>query len=121
MNEQHVLSREAAEHFVAVWIAAWNRHDLEAIMSMCHDDVEFESAFLVTMFDVPSGKLHGKAQLQRWFAKSLEGGTIHIEPPIHVLVGIDTVCLVESIGGTIAANVFTLDANGLIVRSIVHG
>lgn len=116
-----MMTQDKANHFVDVWIGAWNRHDLDAIMSMCHDNVEFESGFLVSMFDVPSGMLHGKAELQRWFAKSLESGTIHIDPPIHVLISIDTVCLVESIGGTIAANVFTLDDDGLIVRSIVHG
>lgn len=118
---QTQMTQEKADHFVETWIAAWNRHDLDTIMSMCHDEVEFESGFLVSMFDVPSGKLHGKAELRRWFAKSVEGGTIHIDPPIHVLISIDTVCLVESIGGTIAANVFTLDEAGLITRSIVHG
>ena len=106
--------------FVDTWIDAWNRQDLEAVMAMCDDDVEFVSAFLVTMFDEPSGRLHGKAELRRWFGASMENGT-HIEPPLHVLTGMDTAVLVEEISGTVAANVFTFGIDGLIIRSVVHG
>ncbi len=114
------LTREAAEEFVTTWIAAWNRHDLDAVMAMCADDVVFESTFLIDMFDTPSGILRGKDELRRWFAANMAPGEIHIDDPIHVLVGLDSVVLVESISGTVAANVFTLH-DGKITRSVVHG
>jgi ketosteroid isomerase-like protein len=114
------LQPETVRAFVDDWIAAWNRQDIEAVMAFCDDDIEFVSAFLVTMYDEPSGHLQGKAALRKWFEASMNNG-IHIEPPLYVLTGVDSAVLVESISGTIAANVFTFGADGLITRSVVHG
>ena len=116
-----MLTREAGEAFVTRWIDAWNRHDLEAVMAMVAPDVEFVSPFVVTMYDEPSGVLRGREALEGWFGAALRLPDFHIEPPLHVLVAVDTVCLVERINGTVAANVFTLDDEGRVVRSVVHG
>jgi len=112
--------RRSARRFVDEWIAVWNRHDLDAICAMLADDVEFVSPFLSVMYDTPSGVLRGRDAVRGWFAKSLEDPSFHIDDPLHVLTGLDTVVLVESINGVVAANVFTLDAAGRISRSLVH-
>ncbi|HZP30804.1 MAG TPA: nuclear transport factor 2 family protein [Acidimicrobiia bacterium] len=114
------LDPDRARRFVDEWIAAWNRHDLEAICGMLADDVEFVSPFLGPMYDTPSGVLRGRDAVRGWFAKSLQDPDFHIDDPINVLVGIDTVVLVESINGIVAANVFTLDADHRITKSQVH-
>jgi ketosteroid isomerase-like protein len=114
------VDRESARRFVDGWIAAWNRHDLETICGMLADDVEFVSPFLGPMYDTPSGVLRGRDAVRGWFAKSLEDPNFHIDDPLYVLTGLDTVVLVESINGVVAANVFTLDAAGRIIRSQVH-
>jgi ketosteroid isomerase-like protein len=114
------LDRNTARNFVDEWIAAWNRHDLDAISGMLADDVEFVSPFLAPMYDTPSGVLRGRDAVRGWFEQSLRDPDFHIDDPIHVLTGLDTVVLVESINGVIAANVFTLDADGRIARSQVH-
>jgi ketosteroid isomerase-like protein len=114
------VDRESARRFVDEWIAAWNRHDLETICGMLADDVEFVSPFLGPMYDTPSGVLLGRDAVRGWFAKSLEDPNFHIDDPLYVLTGLDTVVLVESINGVVAANVFTLDAAGRITRSQVH-
>ena len=38
-----MLDRESAEQFAAGWIAAWNGHDLDQILSHYTDDVVFRS------------------------------------------------------------------------------
>jgi hypothetical protein len=114
------LQPEVVQAFVERWIAAWNRQDLEAVMAMCDEDIEFVSSFLVTMYDEPSGTLHGRDALRQWFEASMNNG-IHIEPPLYLLTGMDSAVLVESISGTVAANVFTFGPDGLITRSVVHG
>lgn len=114
------LDRRSARRFVDEWIAAWNRHDLDTICGMLADDVEFVSPFLSVMYETPSGILRGRDAVRGWFAKSLEDPSFHIDDPIHVLTGLDTVVLVESINGVVAANVFTLDGHGRITRSQVH-
>jgi hypothetical protein len=116
----HQLTGEAARGFVTEWIAAWNRHDLEAVCGMLADDVVFVSPFLGLMYDTPSGVLLGKEAVRGWFAKSLENPDFHIDDPINVLVGLDSLVLVESINGVVAANVFTLGTDGRVTKSQVH-
>ena len=111
---------EEASAFVKTWIEAWNRHDLEAVMAMIADDVEFISPYLPLMTDSDEDRLQGKAALRGWFAQALTDPAFKIDPPIYVFASPDSVVLVEKIGDPIAANVFFLDDAGLVRRSIVH-
>jgi ketosteroid isomerase-like protein len=115
-----VLDRAQAKELVDRWLDARNRHDLDAVMAMCADDIEFVSPFLAAMYDTPSGVLRGKDALRGWFAQSLENPDFHIDPPLHVLTGVDTFVLVERIHGVVAANVFTVGPDGRFTASRVH-
>jgi ketosteroid isomerase-like protein len=46
-----------AEH----WVAAWNAHDLELIMTHYGDAIELTSPIAAQLLGTPSGKLNGKA------------------------------------------------------------
>jgi ketosteroid isomerase-like protein len=116
-----VLDAGRARELIDRWIAAWNRRDLDAVMDMVADDVVFESPFLVQMYDEPGGKLRGRRALRGWFERALSNPDFHIDPPLHVFTGVDSIVLVERVNGTLAANVFTLDPSGRIARSAVHG
>lgn len=120
LTSASVLDRDQAGALVGRWLDAWNRHDLDAVMDMCADDIEFVSPFLAQMYDTPSGMLRGKGALRGWFAKALEQRDFHIDPPLYVLTGVDTIVLVERIGGVVAANVFTVGRDGRFVTSRVH-
>jgi len=109
---------EQANEFVNTWIAAWNRHDLDSVMAS--EDVEFISPYLPMMTSSTDDRLHGKEALRVWFAQALENPDFKIDPPIYVFASPDSVVLVEKIGDPIVANVFFLDDDGLIKRSIVH-
>jgi ketosteroid isomerase-like protein len=54
-----VPDRAQAQDLVDRWLDAWNRHDLDAVMAMCADDIEFVSPFLAAMYVTPSGELRG--------------------------------------------------------------
>jgi hypothetical protein len=54
------------------WLAAWNAHDLEAIMACYAEDVDFAAPTVVRRWNRPDGTLHGKAELRRHFALGLE-------------------------------------------------
>ncbi len=60
--------RVIAEH----WIAAWNAHDLDAIMSHYADTVEFQADTVVRRWDRADGRLHGAAELREHFRRGLE-------------------------------------------------
>ncbi len=60
------------------WIDAWNRHDVEEILSHYADDVVFQAATVVRRRNRRDGILRGKAELRAHFAKGLE-----LAPDLH--------------------------------------
>jgi ketosteroid isomerase-like protein len=63
-----VSAREHADR----WLAAWNAHDLDAIMAGYAEDVEFVASTVVGRWGRPDGRLVGRADLRRHFALGLE-------------------------------------------------
>ena len=63
---------EAAVSHAKSWIAAWNAHDLEAILEHYADDIEFQADTVVRRWGRVDGRLHGKDDLRRHFARGLE-------------------------------------------------
>ncbi len=64
----------------AAWIAAWNAHDLDAILALYADDVVFSAPTVVRRWNVPDGILRGKAALREHFRRGLElVPTLHFE------------------------------------------
>lgn len=111
---------QQATRFVTAWIEAWNRHDLDAVMAMIAEEVEFISPYLPMMTSSKEDRLLGKPALRGWFAQALENPDFRIDPPLYVFASPDSVVLVEKIGDPIASNVFFFDDEGLVKRSIVH-
>src|SRR5262249_3324339 len=103
------------------WIAAWNAHDLDAILQQYTDTVAFTSPFVARLLGAGQDTVHGKAALRDYFARALA-----TYPDLRfelrtVLVGVDSLTLYyASVGGRLAAEVMLLDANGLVERVLAH-
>jgi hypothetical protein len=54
------------------WLAAWNAHDLDAIMACYSDDVDFAASTVVRRWGRDDGRLRGRAELRRHFELGLE-------------------------------------------------
>jgi len=65
------VERAFAEKFAAEWVAAWNAHDLDRLMSHFADDVVWSSPVVVTLDGDESGTLHGKAAVRKYYATGL--------------------------------------------------
>ena len=98
-----MLSPESAARFAQDWIDAWNRRDLDAVMSYYSDDTEFSSPFVQQLSAEPSGVLRGKRALRAFWEHALNSDAAIEEarprPPfrltlLHVLLGHNSVCLV---------------------------
>lgn len=61
-----------ARHFATEWVAAWNSHDLDAILSHYAPRVVLTSPVAAKLTGETSGTIHGKDALRRYFAKGLE-------------------------------------------------
>jgi ketosteroid isomerase-like protein len=61
-----------ARNFANDWIAAWNSHDLEAILSHYAPEVTLTSPLAAKLTGESSGTICGKDALRLYFAKGLE-------------------------------------------------
>jgi len=55
-----MIDKMFAEHFATDWIASWNAHDLDRILSHYTDDFEMSSPVIIKVADESSGTLKGK-------------------------------------------------------------
>jgi ketosteroid isomerase-like protein len=115
------LTREAAERFGAAWLAAWNAHDLDAILAHYHEDVVFSSPFAVELAGRHDGTLRGTAELRAYFERALQAFPDLRFRDLEVRVGATSICLVyRSVRDLPAAETIVLDADRLAVRVYAH-
>lgn len=112
-----MIARADAEEFAAHWVAAWNAHDLDEIMSHTTDDVEIASPVVVQLLGAPDGRVAGKTALRAYFARGLAAFPELRFELKSVFVGTDTVVLVyANQRGTTTAEVMELGASGRVKR-----
>ncbi len=66
------MDQTLGEQFAEDWYAAWNRHDLDEILSQYTDDVEIASRLVVGPTGGSSNQIVGKEALRDYFAAGLE-------------------------------------------------
>lgn len=108
------IERDFAVEFAHRWINAWNRHDLDAVLSCYADDFIFSSPLVAAIAEEPSGTLCGKAAVRAYWSKGLER-----IPDLHfdlrdVLAGVDCVTLYYRGHRGMAAESFFFDESGKV-------
>jgi len=114
------MERERAERFAEEWYAAWNAHDLDAILDHYADDVEMGSPLVATLAGREDGRLAGKQALRGYFAAGLERFPDLRFEPIDLFVGVDSVVLHYRSAGRLSAEVIFLDERDKVVRYLAH-
>jgi hypothetical protein len=115
------MTAEQAEAFAQEWIAAWNAHDLDQILSHYSDDVVFSSPFVIRLVGAPSGEVKGLEALRVYVARGLEAFPDLCFEPIEVLPGAGSIALrYRSVAGREAIETLELDRAGKIRRSTAH-
>lgn len=115
------MDQGKADAIAAEWVAAWNAHDLERVLSHYADPLEFTSPLVVERLGRADGTVRTKAELRGYFAVGLAPGTdLHFEL-LDVLPGVDSVTLYyrNHRGRTVAETMF-LDARGQVRKAAVH-
>jgi len=106
-----------AEH----WIAAWNAHDLDLIMTHYEDTVELTSPVAAQLLGTPDGKVLGKANLKAYFRRGLEAYPQLQFSLNDVLLGLSSVVfLYTNQRGTRTAEFMELSAVGKVVRVVAN-
>ncbi|HUW28751.1 MAG TPA: nuclear transport factor 2 family protein [Sulfuriferula sp.] len=110
-----------AHEFAREWIAAWNSHDLERILSHYTDDFEMSSPLIIERMHEPSGKLKGKEQVWPYWQKGLVA-----MPPLKfelldVFVSVDSMVIYyRSIHRKMVCEALFFNAQRQVVRGVAH-
>jgi ketosteroid isomerase-like protein len=120
-SKKMTLDHQRAQRFAETWYAAWNSHDLAAILDHYADDVEMASPLVSRFAGREDGRIAGKDALSTYFAAGLEAyPALHFEP-IDLFVGVDSLVLhYRGAGGNLAAEVVFLDSRDKITRYVAH-
>jgi hypothetical protein len=117
-QEDKAMQIEAARTVAEHWCAAWNRRDLDAIMTHYADDVEFSSPTVVKRWGISDGWLRGKDRLRENFAIGLKAPGLNFEL-VDALVGVNTMCIVyRRENGALVSDSIDLDPHGKAKRVI---
>ncbi len=115
-----MIEREFAERFARHWIAAWNAHDIDDILSHYSEDFEMSSPYIAQIAQQPSGKLVGKRAVGDYWRSALAlMPTLHFEL-IEVLAGVDSVIIYYQGVRGLAAELFFFDEDALVQRACAH-
>ena len=117
-----MITKEFAARFAAEWIAAWNSHDLDRILSHYADDFVMSTPFIVRLMGEPSGTLRGKAAVGAYWQRALAAmPDLHFEL-IEALYSVESVCIYyrRPRPGQRAAEWFWFGADGKVKQAMAH-
>jgi predicted ester cyclase len=121
MTGETALARDEAWSLANHWVAAWNAHDLDLIMTHYEDAIELTSPVAAQLLGTSGGKVVGKANLRAYFQRGLQA-----YPELHfhledVLWGINSVVLYyTNQNGTHTGEFMELSAIGKVARVVAH-
>jgi ketosteroid isomerase-like protein len=116
-----MMTEPDAKEFARDWIAAWNAHDLEKIMSHYVPDVVLISPVAAKVLGDPSGKVTGQAALRNYFKKGLDAFPNLQFELLDVMFGLSSVVLVYiNQRGTKSAEFMEFGGGGKVARVVAN-
>jgi predicted ester cyclase len=115
------VNRDAAWKLANDWVAAWNAHDLELIMTHYEDGIELTSPVAAELLGVADGKVVGKANLRAYFQRGLEAYPELRFQLEDVLWGVNSVVLCyRNQKGTRTAEFMEFSTSGKVMRVVAN-
>jgi hypothetical protein len=115
------MTNERARLFGEEWIAAWNAHDLDRILSHYSDDVVVTSAFVARVLGDGSVTVRGKPALRAYWARALEQFSDLTFTLFAAYPGVDSVVVhYRSIGGLVGAEFMRFDDTGRVFEAFAQ-
>jgi hypothetical protein len=115
------MTKEEAGKLAEHWIAAWNAHDLDLIMTHYDDAIELTSPVVAQLLGTPEGKLIGKANVKSYFQRGLEAYPNLQFQLEDVFVGLSSVVLLyKNQKGGRTAEFMELSSTGKVTRVVAN-
>lgn len=114
------MDKYIAEKFSKDWIAAWNSHDINRVLSHYTDDFEMTSPVIRKLTNEPTGMLKGKDTLRDHWSRALASN-----PGLHfklqnTFIGADSIVVQYHGHRGLSAEVFYFSDDGKVNRAYAH-
>lgn len=115
------MTKDEAWDLANHWTAAWNNHDLDAVMTHYEDEVELTSPVAAQLLGTAEGKVAGRANLRAYFQRGLQAyPELHFQL-VDVLWGLNSLVLYyTNQKGTRTAEFMELTANRKVIRVVAN-
>lgn len=115
------MTRDEALNLANHWVAAWNTHDLDLIMSHYEEGIELTSPVAAQLLRTSDGMVRGKANLRAYFQRGLEAYPDLRFQLEDVLRGLNSVVIYyRNQKGTRTAEFMELSAAGKVARVVAN-
>jgi SnoaL-like domain len=116
-----VLTEEQTGRFVQDWFDAWNRHDIEAVLSQCAENAQVTSPLVAKFVPDSDGTIHGVADLRRYLGAIMGLRDDLFLEPIDCFVGAESLVLhYRGLACLRVAEVVEFDAAGNVIKAVSH-
>ena len=115
------MTKDEAWKLANYWVAAWNAHDLDLIMTPYEDAIELTSPVAARLLGTSDGKVTGKANVRAYFQRGLEAYPELQFRLEDVLWGVNSVVLYyTNQKGTRTGEFMELSATGKVARVVAN-
>jgi hypothetical protein len=115
------MTEAEAQDFAQQWIAAWNSHDLNRILSHYADDVEVTSPLVETVLGPGRVTIRGKPAVREYWSAGLAKYPDLYFRLFRAYAGPRSVVLhYQSVQALVGAECMEFDGAGLIRRVLAH-
>lgn len=84
-----MIGKDEAKRLAEDWVSAWNRRDIEAVLTHYAENVTLQSPLALQRFGLSDGRVSGKEAVRAYFQRGLElSPDLHFEL-IDVLLGVE--------------------------------
>jgi hypothetical protein len=116
-----MMDADAYGRFAKEWVASWNSHDPERILSHYAEEVVYRSPFVAQLRGAADGRLVGQSALRPYVRAGLQRYPRLRFVVRGVFAGAGSVVIeYESVDGLLAAETFVLDPSGRACEVFCH-
>ena len=116
-----MIDPKVAKKYAQEWVAAWNNHDLDAIMSFYSDSIHHVTPKLTMLFGAASNMIEDKDELHDYFEAALKRSPNLNFDLKEVFSGTDSIVIVfESTSGLYVAVTLILNEAMKITQYMAH-
>lgn len=114
------ISQAFADDFAREWVAAWNSHDIERILSHYSEDFEMTSPLIAQRGFSATGSLQGKEAVRAYWTPAVgPGSTLQFEL-IQALVSVDSIAIHYRSGSRLCVEVVRFNDQGMVTAGAAH-